>query len=193
MINFKQYIKYLNNNEVSSEEMILLYILNFGNDKDIFLLSKTYIDNNKSKINYSFLLKRLEEKDFLTNFNKVDQIQLSKIKINDWVKEKYFVSKDVSFDEVFELYPKTVMYKGIGYPSFTTIEESQRIYFDRVHAGIKTLHDRFIEITTNYLKLNKFTDYAPMKFNKWLDGFESLAIEYEKQHHESNFYDALNR
>lgn len=174
-------IDFLNQNGLSGEEFIILYLIYKDKHEDnVNEKFNTYIENNKGKFDYKDLLNKLQQNEFIINYNKTGY-NLSKIKVADKFIEMLFVDQDIAFAEVIAIYPKRVEIqesKYIKQAVYPTFQDSDRLLYHNFIGGRRDKHIRFLAITEQYIEKNG--GRAPYKFENYINNFEGVAMMFEE-------------
>ena len=179
--------KFCNDNNISIEELLLLYrILTKKNaknkDEKLRIELEKYANKNKTTHDYRKLVDLLVGKELLINNNKKGEYVIDNIIITENFLNLIFVDKDKCFIEVMEVYPHNININGTIVPSLTYKGGSnllkEKYFNDILKGGSTILHNKFIHVTKEYFKNKQF---AQNKLADYIDNFEVFVIMQEQK------------
>lgn len=177
--------QFCNNNNISIEELLLLYrIMTLKNsserDERLRIELEKYNQKNKIVFDYKKLVDLLVDKKLLINNNSKDRYEVSKLIITDKFLNTIYVDKDKCFSEIVAIYPHSILINGTEVPSMTfkggTSLLKEKYFNDILKGGSTFLHEKFKKITNEHFKGKS---YAQNKLADYIENFEVFAIMQE--------------
>lgn len=185
MLETLEVTSFCNNNNISIEELLLLYRImtlknSLNKDEKLRIELEKYNRRNKTVFDYKKLVDLLVDKELVINNNDKSEYQVSKLVITDKFLNTICIDKDICFKEIVEIYPNFIQIGSNEVPSMTfkggTSLLKEKYFNDILKGGNKFLHERFKRITSEF-----FIDkrYAQNKLSDYIENFEIFAIMEE--------------
>lgn len=177
--------KFCNDNNISIEELLLLYRILCKKeakkkDERLRIELEKYANKNRTTHDYQKLVDILVIKELLINNNTKGQYLTDLIIITDNFLNLIYVDKDKCFIEVIEVYPHNINISGSLVPSLTYKGGSallkEKYFNDILKGGSSILHNKFISVTKEYFKNKQF---AQNKLADYIDNFEVFVAMQE--------------
>ena len=111
MIDYSKLVDFVNEHDITQEEMLLLYGLflrNEMNDPSLYKKMGEYYRKNKNKIPFNKMVRDLDERGFLEILkeNKDGSFDVENLKIDQKFIDLLFIDEDSAWNQFYSVYPR---------------------------------------------------------------------------------------